>query len=70
MIDMNEEKGKLLIEIERLSEELQGYITDLKDEVSDAVEEAEDENTTLERLQEIRQAITRVRNTQEMGLNI
>ena len=69
-----EEKGKLLIEIERLSEELQGYITDLKDEVSDAVEEAQEivdnDQALPDRLIEIRNALKRVTDNQEMSLGI
>ena len=71
---MKEEKGKLLIEIERLSEELQGYINDLKDEVYDAIEEAKEivdnEQALPDRLIEIRNALNRVTDNQEMSLGI
>ena len=74
MIDMTEEKVKLLIEIERLSEELQGYINDLKDEVYDAIEEAKEivdnEQALPDRLIEIRNALNRVTDNQEMSLGI
>ena len=71
---MTEEKVKLLIEIERLSEELQGYINDLKDEVYDAIEEAKEivdnEQALPDRLIEIRNALNRVTDNQEMSLGI
>ena len=74
MIDMTEEKKELLTEIERLSEELQGYINDLKDEVYDAIEEAKEivdnEQALPDRLIEIRNALNRVTDNQEMSLGI
>ena len=74
VFEMTEEKVKLLIEIERLSEELQGYINDLKDEVYDAIEEAKEivdnEQALPDRLIEMRNALNRVTDNQEMSLGI
>ena len=43
---------------------------DLQSEVDDAVDEAQDTDTTLERLQEIKQALKKVTEEQEQGLNL
>ena len=50
-------KKELIDEIERTANELLGYMDDLQSEVDDAVDEAQDTDTTLERLQEIKQAL-------------
>lgn len=66
----NEEREELIDEIHETSDELEGYIDDLIMEVDMAVEEAEDNNTTIERLREIKDAIKDVTVDQEQGLNI
>ena len=57
-----------------MGEELQGYINDLKDEVYDAIEEAKEivdnEQALPDRLIEIRNALNRVTDNQEMSLGI
>lgn len=66
----NEEREELIDEIHETSDELEGYIDDLIMEVDMAVEEAEDNNTSIERLREIKDAIKDVTVDQEQGLNI
>ena len=66
----DEEREELIDEIHETSDELEGYIDDLIMEVDMAVEEAEDNNTTIERLREIKDAIKDVTVDQEQGLNI
>lgn len=63
-------KKELIDEIERTANELLGYMDDLQSEVDDAVDEAQDTDTTLERLQEIKQALKKVTEEQEQGLNL
>ena len=52
----DEEREELIDEIHETSDELEGYIDDLIMEVDMAVEEAEDNNTSIERLREIKDA--------------
>lgn len=66
----NEEREELINDIHETSDELEGYIDDLIMEVDMAVEEAEDNNTSIERLREIKDAIKDVTVDQEQGLNI
>lgn len=66
----DEEREELIDEIHETSDELEGYIDDLIMEVDMAVEEAEDNNTSIERLREIKDAIKDVTVDQEQGLNI
>ena len=66
----DEEREELIDEIHETSDELEGYIDDLIMEVDMAVEEAEDNNTSIERLREIKDAIKDVTVDQEQRLNI
>ena len=66
----NEEREELINDIHETSDELEGYIDDLIMEVDMPVEEAEDNNTSIERLREIKDAIKDVTVDQEQGLNI
>ena len=50
-------KEELIAEIEGIADELIDYMRDLRNEAEDAVDEARDTDTTLERLQEIRSAL-------------
>jgi methyl-accepting chemotaxis protein len=63
-------KKELIDKIERTADELIDYMDGLRSEVEDVVDEARDTDTTLERLQEIKQALSRVTDEQEQGLNI
>ena len=67
---MEAQQKELIDEIERTANELLGYMDDLQSEVDDAVDEAQDTDTTLERLQEIKQALKKVTEEQEQGLNL
>ena len=63
-------KQELVNEIERIADELIDYMGGLRSEAEDAVDEAQDTDTTLERLQEIKQALKKVTEEQEQGLNL
>ena len=63
-------KQELVNEIERIADELIDYMDGLRSEAEDAVDEAQDTDTTLERLQEIKQALKKVTEEQEQGLNL
>lgn len=63
-------KQELANEIERIADELIDYMDGLRSEAEDAVDEAQDTDTTLERLQEIKQALKKVTEEQEQGLNL
>ena len=63
-------KKELIDKIERTADELIDYMDGLRSEAEDVVDEARDTDTTLERLQEIKQALSRVTDEQEQGLNI
>ena len=67
---MQETKQELVNEIERIADELIDYMDGLRSEAEDAVDEAQDTDTTLERLQEIKQALKKVTEEQEQGLNL
>ena len=61
-------KEELIDEIEGIADELIDYMRDLRNEAEDAVDEAQDTDTTLERLQEIRSALFDAAQNQWTGL--
>lgn len=72
MVESNKpnKREELINKISDSANELESYVSSLMTDVDDAVDESDDPETTVERLEEIYKAVKKATENQWQGLNL